>query len=148
MTQPEETTVEVSTTEDASEGTATENTSKDAAADGSAMQDSATGKPPKSRKNAIRRTLLVGAAFIVGFIIFGIIAIQLWEYSNSVAFCADACHDVHPEEISAFEDSFHANVKCTECHMGRVGTLQSMVLKAGHIVHVQDEHFDKYERPL
>ncbi|MFC2029507.1 hypothetical protein ACFLWA_02120 [Chloroflexota bacterium] len=100
------------------------------------------------RKRAIKRTLIIGGAFVLGFIIFGVVAIQVWEYSNSVAFCADACHDVHPEEIHAFEDSFHANVKCTECHMGRVGTLSSIVQKAGHFQHLPEVVFDQYGRPL
>jgi len=91
---------------------------------------------------------LIGLAFIVGFIVFGIIAIQVWEYSNSVAFCSNVCHDVHPEETAAFQDSLHARVKCTECHMGRTGTLQGILLKATHFRHLPAVLFDNYERPL
>jgi hypothetical protein len=29
------------------------------------------------------------------------VGITGWEYSNSNAFCATMCHDVHPEEIVA-----------------------------------------------
>ncbi|MCL7454748.1 MAG: cytochrome c3 family protein [Anaerolineae bacterium] len=105
-------------------------------------------KVNENRRRVVRRTLITGGAFIVGFIIFGVIAIQVWEYSNSVSFCANACHDVHPEEIPAFQDSFHANVKCTECHMGRVGTIRSILLKAGHFRHLPEVIFDQYERPL
>jgi hypothetical protein len=90
----------------------------------------------------------IGIAFIVGFLIFGVIAIQVWEYSNSVEFCANACHDVHPEEIEAFHDSYHANIKCTECHMGRVGTINSILLKASHFRHLPEVIFDAYDRPL
>ena len=107
-----------------------------------------TKKKPSSRKGAVKRTLITGILFIVGFIIFGVIAIQVWEYSNSEAFCANACHDVHPEEIPAYQDSFHANVKCTECHMGRTGTINSILLKATHFKHLPEVIFDQYERPL
>jgi nitrate/TMAO reductase-like tetraheme cytochrome c subunit len=100
------------------------------------------------KKHVVRRTLLIGAAFILGFVVLGVIAIQVWEYSNSVGFCANACHDVHPEEIQAFQDSFHANVKCTECHMGRGGTIRSMVLKASHARHLPEVIFDLYDRPI
>lgn len=100
------------------------------------------------RKHAVRRTLLTGGAFILGFVVLGVIAIQVWEYSNSVTFCANVCHDVHPEEVDAFRDSFHANVKCTECHMGRVGTIRSMVLKASHFRHLPEVIFNRYDRPL
>ena len=107
------------------------------------------GQRPLVQKNhTIRRTLLIGGAFILSFLLLGVFAIQVWEYSNSVEFCANACHDVHPEEVHAFQDSYHANVKCTECHMGRVGTLPAMVLKAGHFRHLPAVIFDLYDRPL
>ncbi|MGD8397467.1 MAG: NapC/NirT family cytochrome c [Anaerolineae bacterium] len=113
-------------------------------------QDKAGEAQPDNdrRRRAIRRTLLTGAAFIAGFVILGVIAIQVWEWSNSVEFCAYMCHDVHPEEIPAFQDSYHARVKCTECHMGRVGTIENMILKAGHFRHLPEVLFDAYDRPL
>jgi hypothetical protein len=95
-----------------------------------------------------RQVLLIGGSFILGFVFLGIIAISVWDYSNSTEFCANACHDVHPEEIPAYRDSFHANVKCTECHMGRVGTLRNIVLKASHFQHLPAVIFDTYDRPL
>jgi hypothetical protein len=100
------------------------------------------------RNPATRRTLLTGFAFILGFIVLGVIGIQTWEYSNSVAFCSNTCHDVHPEEPAAFQDSFHARVKCTECHMGRVSTLYSIVLKVSHFRHLPEVLSDRYDRPL
>ena len=95
-----------------------------------------------------RRTLLTGLAFIGGFIVLAVIAIQGWEYTNSVSFCANACHAVHPEEPAAFEDSYHARVKCTECHMGRVGTLHSIAIKVSHNRHLPAVILGTYGRPL
>jgi hypothetical protein len=100
------------------------------------------------RKAATRRTLLAGGAFFVGFLILGVVGIQAWEYSNSVAFCSDTCHAVHPEEPAAFQDSYHARVKCTECHMGRLGTLESIVVKMGHFRHLPDVLTGNYSRPV
>ena len=105
-------------------------------------------KEKKRQRIPTRQILLIGGAFILGFIILGIAAIQVWEYSNSVPFCANFCHDVHPEEIDAFEDSYHASIKCVECHMGRVGTLQNILLKASHFRHLPEVIFDNYDRPL
>ena len=102
----------------------------------------------RRRRIPVRQVLLIGGAFILGFMILGVIAIQVWEYSNSVPFCANFCHDVHPEEITAFEDSYHASIKCVECHMGRVGTLHNIVLKASHFRHLPEVIFDNYDRPL
>jgi hypothetical protein len=109
----------------------------------------AKSKETFSPKNsATRRTVLIGAAFILGFILLGVIAIQVWEYSNSVAFCTNACHDVHPEEPTAYQDSYHARVKCTECHMGRVGTIRAILLKTSHFQHLPETLFRQYEHPL
>jgi hypothetical protein len=96
----------------------------------------------------LRRTLITGAVFVVGFIIVGVIGIQVWEYSNSVAFCSNVCHAVHPEEPAAFRDSYHAQVRCVECHMGRLGTLQSIALKTTHARELPEMIFHTYERPL
>ncbi len=100
------------------------------------------------RKLPVGQVILIGAAFLVGFIILGVAATLVWDYSNSVAFCTDACHDVHPEEPSAFQDSYHGSVKCTECHMGRLGTLESIMLKATHARHLPEMIFNNWERPL
>ena len=82
------------------------------------------------------------------FVLFAISGIQVWEWSNSPQFCAEMCHDVHPEESPAYQDSYHAQVKCVECHMGRLGTLRSIVLKATHVGHLPAVLFDTWERPL
>jgi hypothetical protein len=100
------------------------------------------------QNHAVRRTLLTGAAFILGFIVLGVIGIQTWEWSNSTYFCTNVCHDVHPEEPAAYQDFYHARVKCTECHMGRVGTLQAALLKTSHFKHLPETIFHQYGRPL
>lgn len=104
--------------------------------------------PPAPKRRTSPPVLLVGGAFVLGAVVLAVAAIQVWEWSNSVWFCANMCHDVHPEEIGAYEDSYHARVKCVECHMGRVGTLHNMALKATHFQHVPAVLFGRYGRPL
>jgi hypothetical protein len=111
------------------------------------MSNSDQTKPGR-RKLPAGQVILIGAAFLVGFIILGALAALVWDYSNSVAFCTDACHDVHPEEPAAFQDSYHGSVKCTECHMGRLGTLESIALKATHAKHLPEMLFNHWDRPL
>ena len=41
-----------------------------------------------------------------------------WNYTNSPSFCAEGCHTMPPQGASYYE-SPHANVYCTECHIGR-----------------------------
>ncbi len=69
---------------------------------------------------------------VIALMLLGAGGIVAWEYSNSDAFCANTCHSVHPEETLAHNASFHAQVHCVECHIGRLPTLQVMALKPEH----------------
>jgi hypothetical protein len=100
------------------------------------------------RRQFTLRNFIVLAVITVVYILLAIGGIQVWEWSNSPEFCADACHDVHPEEIPAYQDSYHAQVKCVECHMGRLGTLRNMALKVTHAGHLPAVLFENWERPL
>jgi len=99
-----------------------------------------------------RRTLMLGTVttIVVGAIALAVLAaggIVAWEYSNSNAFCTDNCHAVHPEEPRAYAVASHARVQCVECHMGRLPTLQLMMLKAAHY-HELLGMITGYKRPL
>jgi nitrate/TMAO reductase-like tetraheme cytochrome c subunit len=89
-------------------------------------------------------TIVLG---IVALMVLGAGGIVAWEYSNSDAFCANACHSVHPEETLAHNVSFHAEVHCVECHIGRLSTLRMMALKPEHVKELYGVIFG-YERPL
>jgi hypothetical protein len=106
-----------------------------------------TDKTAARSWKTLRILLIIGAAFVC-LISLGIVAAEAWDYTNSVAFCANTCHDVHPEEPLANQDSYHARIKCTECHMGRVSMVRGVVLKSSHIRHLPAIVFDNYERPL
>jgi hypothetical protein len=43
---------------------------------------------------------------------------RAFEYTESVAFCGLACHNVMKPEFVAYNASPHAKVKCVECHVG------------------------------
>ena len=67
---------------------------------------------------------------ILPYAVLGLLSITVlvagtygWNYTNSPSFCADGCHTMPPQGIT-YELSPHANVYCTECHIGRafVGT--------------------------
>jgi hypothetical protein len=106
------------------------------------------------RSNRARTTWQIVGTIIVIVIIAVIVIVLLiaagikgWEYSNSNAFCANMCHNVHPEEPVALQASKHASVKCVECHMGRVGTITAMFKKAGHFKHIFPIIGRSYGRP-
>jgi hypothetical protein len=84
-----------------------------------------------------RRFVMLGGVMtiviaVIALMLLGAGGIVAWEYSNSDAFCANTCHSVHPEETLAHNASFHAQVHCVECHIGRLPTLQVMALKPEH----------------
>ena len=99
-----------------------------------------------------KRVVMMGATVTV---VIAVIALALlaaggivaWEYSNSDAFCANSCHAVHPEESLAHKVSVHAQVRCVECHIGRLPTLQVMALKPEHAKELWGM-IAGYERPL
>lgn len=91
---------------------------------------------------------VAGLAVLVGlFAVMGAAGIATWEYTNSDGFCANACHDVHPENAFAHHASQHANVACVECHIGRMSTFPAMLEKAGHVSHAWSRIVG-YDRPL
>jgi hypothetical protein len=83
----------------------------------------------------------------VAFILLGAAGIATWEYSNSDAFCASACHNVHPEETYAHHTSQHVQVTCVECHMGRLSTFKMLAVKVTHTSELWGM-LTGYDRPL
>ncbi len=94
-------------------------------------------------------TIVIGIALLVAaFLLIGSAGIATWEYSNSDQFCGQACHQVHPQEPFAHSViSQHSQVSCVECHIGRMGFLESAIEKAGHIKHAWSLIVG-YDRPL
>jgi len=99
----------------------------------------------KSTTAVVSVTTIVG--LLVGLIVFAAVGIKGWEYTNSNAFCATMCHEVHPEEIAAHTQGAHARVNCVECHMGRNSTLHLMALKPTHLKELWGM-IAGYERPI
>ena len=83
-----------------------------------------------------RMIILSIAVAILALIILAPITIVTWEYTNSDAFCTNACHQVHPEESKSHKlVSRHQEVACVECHIGRMGFFDSLWDKVGHTSH-------------
>jgi hypothetical protein len=95
-----------------------------------------------NKRNVLFGLLLFG----FGFIVVGTLSVVGWEYSNSDHFCANACHQVHPQEPAAHQLSQHANVACVECHIGRTNFFESALEKSGHMAHAWSLLVG-YERP-
>lgn len=70
-----------------------------------------------------RRRLTVFALVAMGFFLvsaFG--SYQTYHYTESIQFCGQSCHKPMGPEFTAYNDSPHARVACTECHIGAGAT--------------------------
>ena len=99
------------------------------------------------KEPAGRRHLIITASTLVVFVLVGVAAILLWDYSNSMSFCASTCHTM-PPEADAQARSAHARVTCVECHIGRVSTPRAIQLKLTHGRHLTNLIFNSFERPI
>jgi nitrate/TMAO reductase-like tetraheme cytochrome c subunit len=100
------------------------------------------GMGRRTMAGAVLTLLLLG----IGAAVATVGGIAAWEYTNSNAFCTNTCHAVHPEEPVAHAASSHARVQCVECHMGRLSTLELMLIKPTHM-HELWGMVVGYERP-
>jgi nitrate/TMAO reductase-like tetraheme cytochrome c subunit len=66
-----------------------------------------------------RRSVLVFLVLLFAFLFisaFG--SYRAFEYTESVTFCGQACHNVMKPEFVAYQASPHAEIRCVECHVG------------------------------
>src|SRR5579859_4464731 len=66
-----------------------------------------------------RRTMGI---FVTGAVLFLLVSAMgsynTYHYTESVNFCGTACHTPMKPEYTAYQNSAHARVACTECHVG------------------------------
>ena len=92
--------------------------------------------------------------FILPYAILGVLLIGIlvggaygWEYTNSPQFCGTTCHTMPPQAVT-YELSPHANVYCTECHIGRAFVGEQLSRKVEDVYEVYSMVFHIYEFPL
>ncbi|MCE9616679.1 MAG: cytochrome C [Lentisphaerae bacterium] len=87
---------------------------------------------------------------VVSFLFFtlsGIGSYRAYHFSESVTFCGVTCHGVMKPEYTAFQNSPHANVTCTKCHIGP-GADWFVKAKINGLYQVYSVMFNKYHRPI
>ena len=92
--------------------------------------------------------------FILPYTILGILIIIVatagmygWDYTNSPKFCGYTCHTMPPQNAT-YIVSPHANVYCTECHIGRAFVGQQITRKTEDIRELYSMVFKTYEYPI
>lgn len=89
--------------------------------------------------------------FVVASVIFLLViavgSYRSYHFTESVQFCGQACHQVMGPELTTYQHSSHARVRCTECHIGP-GATWFVKAKISGLYQVYATMFDKYPRPI
>ena len=92
--------------------------------------------------------------FVLPYVVVAIIFIILvsggvygWNYTNSPGFCGYTCHTMPPENAT-YLNSPHANVDCTECHIGRSVLGTQLARKTEDVYEVYAMVFHAYTYPI
>jgi hypothetical protein len=72
---------------------------------------------------------------------------KAYEYSESDAFCGEACHSVMKPEYVAYKAGAHARVGCVHCHVGP-GAGWYVRSKLSGAYQLYSVSFNKYPRPI
>jgi hypothetical protein len=94
-----------------------------------------------------RAAILVGGLTVVNVVILGIASYKGLEFMDSQQFCGQTCHTVMAPEYSAYENSPHSRVSCTECHIGP-GASWFVKSKISGLRQVWAVTFKTYSRPI
>ena len=94
-----------------------------------------------------RAAILVASLTVVNVVVMGIASYKGLEYMDSQQFCGQTCHTVMAPEYSAYENSPHSRVSCTECHIGP-GASWFVKAKISGLRQVWAVTFKTYSRPI
>ncbi|MBN1303055.1 MAG: NapC/NirT family cytochrome c [Anaerolineales bacterium] len=100
--------------------------------------------PPGSPRWMFILPILVAVVFISLLFLGGNYG---WEYTNSPKFCGTTCHTMPPQN-EAYLVSPHANVYCSECHIGRASVRQQLARKSQDVRELYAMVFNTYEFPI
>jgi hypothetical protein len=91
---------------------------------------------------------------VLPYIVLGVVLILVltggayaWDYTNSPQFCGTTCHTMPPQNAT-YVISPHANVYCTECHIGRAFVGEQLARKTEDIYELYSTVFKLYEFPI
>jgi hypothetical protein len=105
--------------------------------------------PPVSWRNLEFRRIVsvIALATFANLIIGGHYTYAAVEYMDSVSFCGQTCHTVMKPEFTAYQESPHFRVSCTECHIGE-GASWFVRSKLSGVRQVFATALNTYSRPV
>jgi len=90
--------------------------------------------------------LVSGGVFML-LVLSAIGSYRAYEFTESVMFCGDTCHEVMSPEKTAYAESPHARVTCVQCHIGP-GAEWFVKSKISGLYQVYSVLTNKYSRPI
>jgi len=91
---------------------------------------------------------------LLPYVVLGVVLILVltggayaWDYTNSPKFCGTTCHTMPPQNAT-YKISPHANVYCTECHIGRAFVGEQLARKTEDVYELYSMVFHVYEFPI
>jgi nitrate/TMAO reductase-like tetraheme cytochrome c subunit len=97
---------------------------------------------------AQRSALAFFLSFVVVFVILSAVgSYRAYEFTDSVQFCGQLCHQVMNPEYQAYSLSPHARVACVDCHVG-AGASWYVRSKLSGARQVYAVMFNKFPRPI
>ena len=95
------------------------------------------------------RKILGGAGALLGalLVVIAISTYRGYHFTESKQFCGQTCHTVMKPEFTAYQNSPHARVTCTECHIGP-GATWFVRSKLSGSYQVYATLFHKYPTPI
>jgi NapC/NirT cytochrome c family, N-terminal region len=108
-----------------------------------------TELPPVSWRNLDFRRIVsvIAVATFLNLIIGGHYTYAAVEYMDTVTFCGQTCHTVMKPEFTAYQESPHFRVSCTECHIGQ-GASWFVRSKLSGVRQVFATALNTYSRPV
>jgi hypothetical protein len=89
--------------------------------------------------------------FVFGTVFFALVGVvggyHAYHFTESVKFCGEICHGVMKPEHVAYQNSPHARVACSECHVG-TGANWYVKSKLSGAYQVYAVMLNKYPRPI
>lgn len=100
-----------------------------------------------NNKQQRRRLFLISIFVFVFLIVSAMGSYEAFNYTESVEFCGEVCHEVMEPEYTTYNHSPHARVTCVECHVGE-GAGWYVKSKLSGMYQVYSVLFNKYPRPI
>jgi hypothetical protein len=97
------------------------------------------------RQRSLFAFFSISTIFLLLFTAIG--SYRAYEFTDSVTFCGEICHNVMRPEFTAYHNSAHARVTCAECHVGP-GATWFVRSKLSGAYQVYAVAFNLYPRPI